>query len=431
MNFFWMMFKMDLVIKSFTRNIQENMNNIKGGTSSMKIPLLDLSKQYSELESLINNALLKVASSAKYIMGPEVNAFESEMADFLEAKYAISCANGTDALILSLKALGVGPGDEVITTPFTFFATAEAISSVGATPIFVDVQEDSCNIDVSKIEERITFRTKAIMPVHIFGLPVEMDEIRRIAIKHKLYIIEDACQAIGSTYKESYTGTIGDVGCFSFFPTKNLGAFGDGGMVVTNNEQIAQIIRGLRVHGSGIAGLHAFKALHKEIDESESELVSQLDETSAKYYNYIIGYNSRLDEIQAAVLRVKLKHLNNWNTIRRNLAEKYSQKLQKTSLKLPITIDNIKEVVHLYVVKSDNRVELAAFLNEKGISTGVYYPIPLHLQKVYSGLGYKLGDFPVSEYLSQSTLALPLYPELTEDEQNYIIDCIYQFESRN
>jgi dTDP-4-amino-4,6-dideoxygalactose transaminase len=395
-----------------------------------KIPLLDLSRQYQNLEHLLSQAMLKVGASTQYIMGPEVQAFEKEMADYLGCKHAISCANGTDALVLSLKALGVGPGDEVITTPFTFFATAEAISMVGAVPVFVDVRKDTYNMDVTKVEAAITAKTKAIMPVHIFGQPVEMDAVKSLAARHQLMIIEDACQAIGAEYKGEKAGTMGHAGCFSFFPTKNLGAFGDGGMVVTNDDETAQMIRGLRVHGSGLAGSQAYKILNGGT-AADSTAFSGSDQASAKYYNYLIGYNSRLDEIQAAILRVKLNCLDGWNESRVRLSARYNEKLKSTSLSLAVTLNEVKAVNHLYVVKSEKRNELASFLLDKGISTGVYYPVPLHLQIVYQGLGYAKGDLPVSEYLSERTLALPVYPELTEEEQDYIIDCIIQFESGN
>lgn len=393
----------------------------------MKIPLLDLTKQYASLESELSQAMLKVAASSHYISGPEVKEFEAEIARYLGCKHAISCANGTDALVLSLKALGIGPGDEVITSPFTFFATAEAISSVGAIPVFIDVNPDTYNFDPDLIEVKVNSRTKAIMPVHIFGQPADMKPLILIAKNYGLFIVEDACQAIGAEYQGQKAGTIGDIGCFSFFPTKNLGAFGDGGLLVTNNDKLAKILRGLKAHGSGHAGMLAYKSLNPEIEESD--VLSGLDDQSAKYYNYLIGYNSRLDEIQAAILRIKLRFLDDWNESRRRLADCYNRGLKGTSLVIPQVSSQVKEVVHLYVVQVENRKELVDYLIKKGISTGVYYPVPLHLQKVYEHLNYSVGDLPVSEYLSHRTLALPLYPEMSEVEQNYIIDCIHQFES--
>ncbi|MDD9271807.1 DegT/DnrJ/EryC1/StrS family aminotransferase [Paenibacillus sp. GCM10023248] len=397
----------------------------------MKIPLLDLSKQYLNIKDMVDNVLIRVTESTQYISGPEVKAFESEIASYLGCKYAISCANGTDALIISLKALGIGPGDEVITSPFTFFATAEAISSVGATPVFVDVNQDTYNINPTLIESKVNSKTKAIIPVHIFGQSVEMDPIIDIAKKYSLYIIEDACQAIGAEYKEKKVGTIGDIGCFSFFPTKNLGAFGDGGLMVTNSDKIATIVRGLKAHGSGHAGMLAYRNLNPGLDESNTKTISGLDEQSAKYYNYLVGYNSRLDEIQAAVLRIKLVYLDKWNDSRRQLAARYTKNLNETLLVTPKVSSQGREVFHLYIVQTETRSQLVKYLSMKGISTGVYYPVPLHLQTVYQHLNYKMGDLPVSEYLSHRTLALPLYPEMSQAEQDYIIDCINQFESEN
>lgn len=396
----------------------------------MKIPLLDLSRQHVLLSSELNQAMVKVAASTQYIMGPEVKAFELELAQYLGCKYAISCGNGTDALVLSLRALGVGPGDEVITTPFTFFATAEAISSIGAVPVFVDVLPDTYNMDVAQVEAKITSKTKAIMPVHIFGQPVDMDPLLELAARRNLKVIEDACQAIGAEYKGRKVGALGDVACFSFFPTKNLGGFGDGGMVVTNNEGIAKIVKGLRVHGSGQAGLEALRAQQAATD-TESVDLSSLDDNAAKYYNFMIGYNSRLDELQAAILRVKLPFLQQWNKERGRLAQLYNEQLARTSVLTPAQVDQVKHIYHLYVVQSERRAELVSFLQQNGVSTGVYYPVPLHLQKVYHSLNYKAGDLPVSEYLSARTLALPLYPGMTEEEQQHVVSCIHQFDKGN
>ncbi len=397
----------------------------------MNISLLDLQKQYEMLRNELEPAISKVLSSSQYIMGPEVKNFEEEVSQYLGCSYAVSCANGTDALVLALTGLGIGPDDEVITSPFTFFATAEAISRVGATPVFVDVIKETYNIDPSLIEAKITSRTKAVLPVHIFGQPVQMDEIISIAKKYNLLVIEDACQAIGATYKGQRTGAIADAGCFSFFPTKNLACFGDGGLITTNNENTYKIIKALRAHGSGIAGQEAYNIINKceeKISEKENDNTVY---NPAKYYNYLIGFNSRLDELQAAILRVKLKYLDQWNVLRQKHALRYNDKLKESNLILPENIADINNVYHQYVVQSEKRDDLISFLKDKGISTGVYYPVPLHLQKVYKGLGYKPGDLPVSEYLSHRTLALPVYPELSTDEQDYIISSICGFEKRN
>lgn len=396
----------------------------------MKIPLLDLQKQYEMLGNELEQVVSKVLSSSQYIMGPEVKSFEVEISQYLGCRYAISCANGTDALVLALTGLGIGQGDEVITSPFTFFATAEAISRVGATPVFVDVIKETYNIDPSLIESKITSKTKAILPVHIFGQPSQVDEIMSIAQKYNLPVIEDACQSIGAAYKGQMTGTIGNAGCFSFFPTKNLACFGDGGLITTNNENTYKIIKALRAHGGGIAGQEAYNIINK-CDEAISDIeVDNMVYNPAKYYNYLIGFNSRLDELQAAILRVKLKYLDQWNELRQKHAQRYNERLKDSSLTLPENISDINNVYHQYVVQSENRDGLITFLKDKGVSTGVYYPVPLHLQKAYKELRYKLGDMPVSEYLSHRTFALPVYPELSTDEQDYIVNCIKDFEKR-
>ncbi|MDK2934115.1 MAG: hypothetical protein PWP27_1925 [Clostridiales bacterium] len=397
----------------------------------MTIPLLDLQKQYNSIKKEIDAAIKNVLSSGQYIMGPEVKYFEQEVAQFVGCKYAISCANGTDALVLALHALGIGKDDEVITTPFTFFATAEAISRVGAIPVFVDVRKDTYNIDSSKIENKITSKTKAIIPVHIFGQPAEMDSIVAIAEKYDLYIVEDACQAIGARYKGQRVGSIGDIACFSFFPTKNLGAFGDGGIITTNNERLNKIVRALRMHGSGNAGKNAFDIMNGIQEEFQEIETRETIYNPTKYYNYLIGYNSRLDEIQAAILRVKLKYLEQWNAMRRQHAIYYNEKLKNTSLILPEVLTDADSVYHLYILQTDRRDEIVSYLKQKGISAGIYYPVPLHLQKAYEHLGYSKGDLLVAEYLSKRTFALPLYPELTKEEQDYIVGVIYEFEKLN
>lgn len=391
----------------------------------MEIPLLDLKRQYQLIKNEIEPTVLGVLSSSQYIMGAEVGAFETEISEYLNCDYAVSCANGTDALILALKALGIGRGDEVITTPFTFFATAEAISRVGATPVFVDVLPDTYNIDPSKIQDRVTDKTKAIMPVHIFGQPAQMDEILEVAREYHLLVIEDACQAMGASYKGRKAGTIGDIGCFSFFPTKNLSCFGDGGLVVTNDEKTAKILKALRVHGGGKAGEEAYNLQNTifKTELQEDAISSGMD----KYYNYMIGYNSRLDEIQAAILRVKLKYLDRWNLNRQKLATGYDKALGATSIRRQHTTSKAENIFHQYVIQSEKRDDMCVYLEHKGISTGLYYPVPLHLQKAYISLGYKEGDMPVAEYLSKRVLALPIYPELTEQEQNYIINCILEY----
>ncbi len=394
----------------------------------MQIPLINLKKQYESIKDEVDKAVSEVLSSAQYIMGTNVKEFEKEFSEYLGVKHAISVGNGTDALIIALKALGIGEGDEVITTPWTFFATAESISFVGATPVFVDVRLDTFNIDPSKIEEKITPKTKAIMVVHIFGQPCDMDEINRIAKRHNLYVIEDAAQAVGSEYKGQKIGTLSDIATFSFFPTKNLGCAGDGGMIVTNDDNLATICRALRTHGSGENGQKAYNIIHN-LDEklNEEKNVDNTVYNPLKYYNYLIGHNSRLDEIQAAILRVKLKYLNEWNDKRRENAKFYNENLKDTRLVTPYEENNVKHIYHLYILQSEKREEIVEFLNKKGIATGIYYPVPLHLQKAYKDLGYKEGDLPNAEYLSHRTFAIPMFAELTDEEKNYIVQTINNY----
>ncbi|MGB9840910.1 DegT/DnrJ/EryC1/StrS family aminotransferase [Thermovenabulum sp.] len=370
----------------------------------MHISFLDLKAQYQTIKKEIKKEIEEVLESGNYILGPKEKEFEKEIAEYLGVKHAIGVANGTDALVLSLDALGIGPGDEVITTPYTFFASAEAVSRVGAKPVFADISfDDNLNIDVRQIKKKITKNTKAIIPVHIFGCPCNMDEIIQIARKYNLYIIEDACQAIGAQYKGKKAGTLGDIGCFSFFPTKNLGGYGDGGLVVTNNDEIAEKIMTLRVHGS-----------------------------TKKYYHSRIGYNSRLDEIQAAILKVKLKYIDKWNQKRIEKAKLYNDKLKNLPITLPKIYDenHKKHVFHLYTILTPKRDELKNYLEQKGIPTGIYYPLPLHLQEAYKDLGYKDGDMPNAEKASRQALSLPLYPELKEEEIYYITEAVKTFFER-
>lgn len=367
-------------------------------TTTHKVPLLDLVKQYKNIEAEIKAAVDDVLSSGNYIMGKHVADFEQKMADYCNVKCAIGVANGTDALLLVLDALGIGPGDEVITTPFTFFASAEVVSQLGAKPVFIDIDPKTYNFDVSKLEAAITPNTKAIIPVHIFGQPVDMDEVLALAKKYNLYVVEDACQAIGSKYKEQKIGSLGVAGCFSFFPTKNLGGYGDGGMIVTNDEELAKKIKILRAHGS-----------------------------NPKYYHSMIGYNSRLDSLQAAMLNVKLAYIDQWNAARRQKAAVYNEALKDLPIQVPFEKENRYAVYHLYIIQTDLRDELMAFLQEKGISSGVYYPVPLHLQEVYKDLGYDRESLIESEKAAKGTMALPLYPEMTEEEQQYVISVVREF----
>ena len=391
----------------------------------MNIPLIDLKAQYNSIGNELDQAVKEVLSSANYIMGKKVIDLENKFAELVGAKHAISVGNGTDALIIALKSLGIKEGDEVITTPFTFFATAESISAVGAVPVFVDVRKDTFNIDTTKMEEKITNKTKAIMPVHIFGQSADMDEINAIAKKYGLKVIEDACQAVGARYKGKRIGSLGDVACFSFFPTKNLGCAGDGGIIVTSDDGIATIAKALRTHGSGENGQKAYNLLNNL--EENIQKVENADDTvynPLKYYNYLIGYNSRLDAMQASILLEKIKHIDSWNSKRREIAKQYNNALMDTELTLPVISDYNEPVYHMYILQSDSREAILSKLKEAGVATGVYYPVPLHLQKVYKDLGYKEGDMPVAEYLSHRTFAIPVYPELTQEQISYIIESV-------
>ena len=336
----------------------------------MNIPLIDLQAQYKSLEEELNKAALEVLSSAKYIMGENVIEFEKEFASYIGVKHAISVGNGTDALVLALKAMGIKSGDEVITTPFTFFATAEAISAVGAVPVFVDVDKETFNIDVTKIEEKITNKTKAIIPVHIFGQAADMDEINKIAKKHNLLVLEDACQAIGGKYKGKNIGALADAACFSFFPTKNLGCAGDGGMIVTDNDDIAIIARALRTHGSGENGQKAYNLLNNITEEVKT--AEGADDTvynPLKYYNYLIGYNTRLDAIQAALLRIKLKEIDKWNAKRREIVKIYNDALQNSDYVTPFCREDVEHVYHIHP-SIRKREEVIAKLKKAGVATG-------------------------------------------------------------
>ena len=360
----------------------------------MKIPILDLRAQYKSIKTEIDAAVKRVIDSQHFILGPEVEAFEKEVAVYCGTKYAVGVASGTDALILALKALGIGTGDEVITTPFTFFATAESISLVGAKPVFVDIDPKTYCINPELIEDKITKNTKAIIPVHLFGQCADMDRILEIARINNLKVIEDAAQAMGATYKGRQAGSMGDIGCLSFFPSKNLGGFGDGGMVITNNKELADKVSMLRVHGSTISYIHS-----------------------------AIGTNSRLDAIQAAVLRVKLKYLNKWLDGRRKVAEYYNKQLEGIqAISTPFTPSHNTHTYHLYVLRvKPSPDKLSKTLNDAGIEARTYYPVSLHLQDCYKSLGYKKGSLPESESASPQTLAIPLFPELGAEELSLIV----------
>jgi dTDP-4-amino-4,6-dideoxygalactose transaminase len=368
---------------------------------AMKVPLLDLKAQYASIRQDIRVALDSVIESQRFILGPEVEAFEADVAAYCRSKHAVGVSSGTDALLIALMALNIRTGDEVITTPYTFFATAGAIARMGARPVFVDIDPTTFNIDTNKVPSRITSRTRAIIPVHLFGQMADIPSIIEIARAHKLHVIEDAAQAIGAEHNGIRAGSIGDIGCFSFFPSKNLGGFGDGGMVTTNDPDLAGKLRSLRSHG--------FRA---------------------KYYNEVLGGNFRLDEIQAAVLRVKLKYLDRWTEARRKNAEQYRALLSREkSLTLPREARNSRHIYNQFVVRSRRRDELMKHLRDEEIGCEVYYPVPLHLQVCFKELGYKPGDFPLSEAASQETLAIPIYPELTNEMIETVAQAILRFMS--
>lgn len=367
----------------------------------MQIPFLDLKRQYQSIKEEIDQVVREVVESGRYIGGEKIENFEKNIARYVSVKHAIGVSSGTDALLASLMAIDVKPGDEIITSPFTFIATAEVISFLGAKPVFIDIEEDSFNINPNLVEESITSKTKAIIPVHLFGQMANMDSINEIAKRYNLRVIEDAAQSIGATYNGKMACSIGDVGCLSFFPSKNLGAFGDGGMVCTNDDGIAKSVIELKEHGS-----------------------------SERYHHTRIGFNGRLDAIQAAILDVKLKYLDKWIKRRIENAAYYNNKL-KEYLKVPVKKVNGTHVYNQYSVLSDLRNDLVRYLSSKGISTAIYYPIPLHLQPVFSRLGYKKGDFPVAEEVSETIFSLPIFPELYSEEKDYIIDYIREFYESN
>ncbi|MHB0976689.1 MAG: DegT/DnrJ/EryC1/StrS family aminotransferase [Candidatus Aquicultorales bacterium] len=348
------------------------------------VPFLDIKTQYEEIKSEVEPAVLEVLSSAAYVLGPKVEAFEKALAEYCGTEQAIGLASGTDALILILDALGIGPGDEVVTTPFTFFATAESISRVGAKPVFVDIEPDTFNIDPRLVEKALSSRTKAIMPVHLFGRLADMKAINSLAEERGVHVIEDACQAIGASRDGVKAGALGTAAAFSFYPTKNLGAVGDGGAVTTNDPALADRIRLLRDHGS-----------------------------PKRYFHAALGYNSRLDAIQAVVLSIKLSHLDAWNDARRGLADRYSKSLEHLGITVPSSSDSGSHAYHLYTCRSRARDAIVGELQKRSIGCGVYYPLPLHLQEVYRKLGYHKGSLPEAERAAGEVFSLPMYPELT------------------
>ena len=369
----------------------------------MNVPLLDLKEQNSALRPEIEAALGRVLDSNGFILGPEVAALEQELAVYCSVKHAIGCASGSDAILLALMAYDIGPGDEVITTPYSFFATVSSITRLGATPVFVDIDPDTYNIDPTKVEAAITERTKAIEPVHLYGQCSNMDEIEAVASRRGIPVIEDAAQAIGAEENGVRAGNIGAIGCFSFYPSKNLGAMGDGGFLTTNDDALAAKLLALRNHGAEI-----------------------------KYFHKWVGLNSRLDGFQGAVLRVKLPHLERWTEARRANAARYRQLFTDAGLTeqigLPIERENCRHIYNQYVIRVPNRRDdLRAHLTERNVGTDIYYPVPLHLQECFAYLGYKEGDLPESERAARETLAIPIYPELKPEQQEYVVSTIGDF----
>lgn len=368
----------------------------------LHVPLLDLTAQYATIETEIHEALDRVIRSQRFILGPEVEGLEAEIADYCDARHCVAVSSGSDALLAVLMALDCGPGDEVITSPYSFFATAGAIARLGAKPVFVDIDPLTYNLDPSLIEEKVTPRTKAILPVHLYGQCADMAEIVEVAARHGLHVIEDACQAIGAEYKGRRAGSIGDAGCFSFFPSKNLGGFGDGGAITTNDSTLAHKLRCLRNHGM-----------------------------EPRYFHKMIGGNFRLDALQAAVLRVKLKHLDSWTTRRQRNAAFYDAAFSDMGL-VPSLL-NTPAVVHerhifnQYVIRVADRDALKNHLEQENVGTEIYYPVPLHMQECFESLGHRRGDCPESEAAASSTLALPIYPELNAVRLQKVVDTVASY----
>ena len=359
------------------------------------IPMVDLQRQYKILKTDIDAAITEVLNDCRFILGPNVSELEKEIAAYHKVPFAIGVANGTDALLLALKACGIGEGDEVITTPFTFIATAEVISQLNAVPVFVDIVPETFNIDPEELKKKITKKTKAVIPVHLFGHPAEMDPIVNLCQKYNIKIIEDCAQAFGAEYNGKKVGTIGDCGCFSFFPSKNLACYGDGGMVITKDKDIAEQIRLLRNHGSAI-----------------------------KYYHNAIGYNSRLDEIQAAIVRVKLRKIDEFNESRRTNANLYRSCIKRDDVILPTESTECRHVYHQFTIRSKKRNNMMDSLKRNDISSAIYYPLPLHKQEVFAGQRTISGELPVSEECAAEVLSLPMFPELRKDEIQHISDVI-------
>lgn len=389
-------------------NAPQNSSAAASAAALKPVPLFDISRQHQVLELEIAAAMQKVCNSGKFILGPDVVELEAATAKYCDAKHAVSCASGSDALLLALMAFGIGHGDEVICPSYTFFATASAVARLGATPIFVDIDPKTFNLDVGLVADEITPRTKAILPVHLYGQCVDMEPLMALAKQHGIRVIEDSCQAIGSEYKGKRTGALGDIACFSYYPTKNLGAYGDGGMLTTDDDALADKLRLLRGHGM-----------------------------QPRYYHQLIGINSRLDSLQAAVLNVKLPHLDSWTAARQERAQRYTEAFTQSGLtevlELPTVAPERRHVWNQYIVRVKNgkRDELRTFLAERKVGTEIYYPVPLHQQACFQYLGCATGTLPQTELAAVETLALPIFPELTVDEQRTVVEQIGAFFGRD
>jgi dTDP-4-amino-4,6-dideoxygalactose transaminase len=371
--------------------------------TQMKVPLLDLAEQNQKLRPQIEAALARVLDTSAFILGGEVKALEEELAAYCGTKYAIGCASGSDALLLALMAVGVKAGDEVITTPYSFFATVSAITRLGAVPVFVDIDPQTYNLDVSQVEAKITERTKAVQPVHLYGQCADMAALKAVCEKHSVPIVEDAAQAIGAEENGKRAGAMSEVGCFSFYPSKNLGGMGDGGFMTTDDDELAEKLFALRVHGS------------KE-----------------RYYHKWVGLNSRLDGFQGAVLRVKLPHLDDWSESRKANADRYREMFTDAGLTelvgLPFERENCRHIFNQFVIRvPQRRDELREFLTKNEVGTDIYYPVPLHLQECFEYVGYHEGDLPEAELASKQTLALPIFPELKSEQQEFVVEKISEF----
>lgn len=380
---------------------------------------VDLSFQYGEIKEQVEEKIIQIARSGMYESGKEVSLFEQKLSGYLGAKYVIGTSDGTSSLIVALETLGIGEGDEVITTAFTFFATAASIIKVGATPVFVDIDIDTYNIDVNKIEEKITEKTKAILPVHIFGNPCDMVAINRIAKKHGLFVIEDMCQAIGAEIQDKKVGNWSDIACLSFFLTKNLGAFGEAGAIITNNEAYAKISRALIGHGAGNIGREAYILNNDNIDETTTFI-------EEKYRHYLVGYNSRMDEIQAAVLNIKIDYLDEWIKRRQENAMCYKENLN-IGYKTQLSYQGCKNVYHIFSIECEDRNKVREVLMNEGFATGIHYPVPVHLQPALKYLDYKKGSLPVTESICEKILSLPIYPGLDMKNIMKIIEVLNAF----